>query len=105
MQPGRGADAGEGHQVGERDHDSADGNVKPSHAARDARAQHADGDAQLTARRSGQELAEGDGVAILAVRPATADAHVLPPKLAEVRDRTAERDRPEAAGHEEHLQR
>ncbi len=68
-------------------------------------AQHADRNADLTARRAGKELAQRHDVGILRlVDPPTSD-DVLLAEVAEVGDRPAEGGQPEACGHAEHFQR
>ncbi len=106
LDPARGGQIhGRGHHGEEHERDSgwqseADPGCKP---ARNARPPRPDGDAQLAAGRTRQELAEGHQVReALLVEPATA-LDVLPSEVPDVRDRPAERGQPQPQRRREDL--
>jgi hypothetical protein len=69
----------------------------------EAGAQSTDADADLTARRSRQKLAERNDVGVGRLVEPASPLDKLGPEIAEMRDRTAERSQTQAKKNAQHL--
>ena len=102
-----GAGLDRGRAKGDQQHDEGRGQGKAAPCGKAteqaAAAQDAERKADLARRRSGQELTEGDEVAVACFVDPLAAQNELVAEVSQVRDRAAERGQPEAQKDQQHL--
>ena len=109
VQPGRIGEVSEcRHAISEEDHRYGGwpGNAEPcGEGSEQAGSQNTDADADLTARRSREKLAERNDVGVGQLVQPASPLDKLGPEIAEMRDRAAERSQSQAKKDAQHLGR